>query len=237
MFFSCHCQKYSLGVWYVLESHKRIQPIIQNYNTYLANKLMDSIKLIKNDFAINITDSAIDGRGYATIFVEMPSVESFRISAYTFRSKNTNITIAERNSRYLCLGVPNSTTESELSLFLSQKFLQLQKGVKHENICFNFLKQLKEESGERIILNIWKTNIQKDRELGIDYIVSFLDRDYQYMEIPLQVKTSASFQDTHKIYYPKVPSVVLREQDSYRIFKEKMIRIINGYMTGKIIHA
>lgn len=75
-----------------------------------------------------------------------------------------------------------------------------------------------------------------DKYKGIDLMLTCIDKQRFFM--PLQVKSNKFDQMDHMIHFPEVPSLVVRphEMEYKRTIMNRMLKIVNAYHNGDIIH-
>lgn len=109
------------------------------------------------------------------------------------------------------------------------------KGVESEEIVAHVLSFLEKE---RIIHSYYRANGRKDME-GEDFGITFFDDEFNFIKMPLQVKSSEKGQMKHIQMYPHVPSICIKDikdNDCVADVCQRIVKIIDSFKNGKVSH-
>lgn len=88
---------------------------------------------------------------------------------------------------------------------------------------------------ENPIVSVAPASAHNDKENGID-LVFVCNGPAGVEKIPLQCKTSAIGQASHRIRNPKIPSLLIPLGMSDRDIREKLLAILEKYLSGTVAH-
>lgn len=105
------------------------------------------------------------------------------------------------------------------------------KGVEREEIVGQVLSFLEKEG----VIQSYYRDGRKDME-GEDFGIAFFDDEFNFIKMPLQVKSSEKGQIEHIRHYPNIPSICIRDNDCLSAIRERIIKIIDAFKNGKVSH-
>ncbi len=144
---------------------------------------------------------------------------------------------SERSSGFFCVMLSNFPQIVEVRQIKAEIIKEVwirQKGTFHEKVVLCVLVRLKHLD---IIKGLAKTRDRKDIR-GADFEVFFFNDAGEYIQMPLQVKSSPTGQGSHIIRFPHIPSICVERATLKKNewLEEKILRIIASYKKHEVLH-
>lgn len=128
--------------------------------------------------------------------------------------------------RYLDMGEWQSLLEKQIEIRL--------RGWISEARVVRVAETLIAEPGNPVVA-VAPASAHNDKENGID-IVLICNGNGGVERIPLQCKTGAFGQASHRLRNPKIPSLLIQSGITDRDIREKLLEIIGKYLSGTVVH-
>lgn len=190
----------------------------------LAQKACVQIILQKDITSAKLKGVYVDAK---CISVEIQRVSiKFSLNLYLFQFATC---CGNETSQLVEINIGQDEDPKEIVLIIketiSSKIKNLMIGFSSEELIRQILKEMKDAHK---ILSFRKSFAGDDIN-GIDFFFSLRDYRNQYVEVPLQIKTSARGQNDHKKKFAPIPSLSISEKDSRGEISKRIQKIGEAY--------
>ncbi len=151
-------------------------------------------------------------------------VSDFEISTKTVMAVNFNKNSAkEEIEREIMTTIIKGIAQN------TKGYSEMKRGLKAEQRVFDILNTFEKQ---KIIGNFRKADFVEDTSKKTDFVIN-----HRGVIMPLQIKSSKEGQEKHLKADVKVPSLVIKAEDSEEELSQKIIRILESYTnTGEVLH-
>lgn len=150
----------------------------------------------------------------------------FTLNLYLFQFASS---VGNDTSQLVEINIKRDEDQEEVVSIIKEmivsKIIILMVGSTSEELIRQILMEMKESHK---ILSFRKSFTGDDIN-GIDFFFSLRDYRDQYVEIPLQVKTSARGQKYHRVKFAHIPSIMVTEHDSREDIIVRIEKIGDAY--------